>query len=173
MKLILIFCVFFSSSSFAVLNVLHDSGESVPIRPFLDGLVPANIDMDSVVREAKKMSQFKYQIISGTTYFPIETPEMSAGKVIHRKMNLPTFQTPLCLIGDDRFSYEWFSNMSEKLAQFNTVCMMVDVANPGRVDQFRAVANGVEIIPANASELAIRLHLNHYPVLISKGRVEQ
>lgn len=161
------------STNVAALSVIYDSGRTVDIRPYLDDIAPPNINQQDYLRKVKSLEASQKARASGTKYYPIKTPELSPGRVIARKVTLPTFTSPLCLIGDDKMSLTWLIKLAPKLAQFNTTCLLVNVRNEKRLNAIRKMAPAISIIPANATELAKKIHVTHYPVLISKGRIEQ
>ncbi|CHO22211.1 integrating conjugative element protein%2C PFL_4695 family [Salmonella enterica subsp. enterica serovar Typhi] len=81
---------------------------------------------------------------------PVTTPEMRAGKVEARELNL-NGMTPVFLVGDDSLSRECKDALSE----------------------LQQIIPDVILLPASASEIARRLHLNHYPVLITATGLAQ
>jgi len=104
--------------------------------------------------------------------FPISTPELSAGSVADRPLNAPGMQ-PLFLIGDDDASRTWLKVNSAKLAALNATGMVVNVNS---LQDFKALSRevaGVTLLPVSGSDLARRLKLTHYPVLLTASGVTQ
>ncbi|MGT1662826.1 PFL_4695 family integrating conjugative element protein, partial [Salmonella enterica subsp. enterica serovar Typhimurium] len=55
----------------------------------------------------------------------------------------------------------------------NAVGYVVNVASKAAWDDLQHQANGLELLPVSGSDLAVRLGISHYPVLISEKGLEQ
>ncbi|HBD1844114.1 TPA: integrating conjugative element protein [Salmonella enterica] len=96
---------------------------------------------------------------------PVVTPEMSPGPVAARELQLPGIGA-LFLIGDDPQSRTWLSRYAVELEQLQAVGLIVNVDHLEGVKALRSLAPMVQMVPASGGELARRLGLSHYPVLI-------
>ncbi|PVZ81200.1 integrating conjugative element protein [Serratia sp. S1B] len=107
--------------------------------------------------------------LPGTT---VTTPELTPGKVDAREMNLPGMR-PLFLIGDDDLSRRWLSLRRDTLVQLNAVGLVVNVASEASLNDLKQHADGLTLVPTSGSDLARRLKLFHYPVLMTEKGLEQ
>ena len=96
---------------------------------------------------------------------PVVTPEMSPGPVAARALQLPGIGA-LFLIGDDPQSRAWLSHYAVELEHLQAVGLIVNVDHLEGVKALRSLAPMVQMVPASGGELARRLGLSHYPVLI-------
>ena len=103
---------------------------------------------------------------------PVSTPEMTVGEVTDRPLQLPGIGT-LFLIGSDLQSRLWLSDNAQVLAAQHAVGMIVSVDSESAVQSLRDLAPGIPMAPASGSELARRLQLQHYPVLITETRLSR
>lgn len=101
---------------------------------------------------------------------PVVTLELTVGIETSRALNLPGIGA-LFLVGDDPASRSWLQLNAAKLNQMRAVGLIVNVSNLPAVQVLRSLVPGVQMAPASGSELARRLRLQHYPVLISETSV--
>lgn len=103
---------------------------------------------------------------------PIRTPELSPGPLEARSLSMPGMRA-IFLIGDDDLSRRWLALRRDRLIQLNAVGYVVNVASKAAWDDLQHQANGLELLPVSGSDLAVRLGISHYPVLISEKGLEQ
>lgn len=103
---------------------------------------------------------------------PIRTPELSPGPLEARSLPMPGMRS-IFLIGDDDLSRRWLALRRDQLIQLNAVGYVVNVASKAAWDDLLYQANGLELLPVSGSDLAVRLGISHYPVLISEKGLEQ
>lgn len=103
---------------------------------------------------------------------PVFTPESRPGSVTDRPLQLPGIGA-LFLVGDDALSREWLKANAGALAEQHAVGMIVNVTDMTAVRELRELAPGVSLAPASGSELARRLQIAHYPVLITDTGLTQ
>ncbi|MBT2375322.1 integrating conjugative element protein [Pseudomonas fluorescens] len=103
---------------------------------------------------------------------PVKTITLSPGKVASRPMATPGLPA-LFLIGDDPLSRAWLQRRLPALQQLKAVGLVVQVASVEQLERLRAMAPGLSLYPASADDLAQRLTLSHYPVLITATAIEQ
>ncbi|RLM24749.1 conjugal transfer protein [Brenneria alni] len=101
---------------------------------------------------------------------PVVTPELTVGIESHRPLNLPGIGA-LFLVGDDLASRSWLQLNAGKLSQMRAVGLIVNVTDVAALQLLRSLVPGVQMAPASGSELARRLQLRHYPVLITETAV--
>jgi integrating conjugative element protein (TIGR03765 family) len=61
----------------------------------------------------------------------------------------------------------------ERLAEIYAVGMLVNAESVADLEAIAAIARGLPILPASATDIAETLGLNHIPVLISRRGIEQ
>ena len=162
-------------SAVAALTVIYDSGDTRSIAPFL-----AVFDADTT----KQMRQSSVAPAAGppggvanpTLQLPIRTPEVTPGPVRPRPLPLPegvALPRPFFLVGADPLSREWLARHQARLAAIQAVGMLVEAETEEDMAAVTAIANGIPILPASASDIVPALKISHVPVLISERGIEQ
>jgi integrating conjugative element protein (TIGR03765 family) len=103
---------------------------------------------------------------------PVVTPELTPGDVLARPLQLPGLGA-LFIVGDDDASRVWLQANAGGLKARHAVGLVVSVSDLAALRQLRELAPGVPMAPASGSELARRLQLSHYPVLITDTGLSQ
>ncbi len=119
--------------------------------------------------EAPVVAEIRY---SEEDMLPVRSPQLSPGPVERRTLSatgLPAF----FLIGDDARSRNWLRQRLPTLTKLNAVGLVVNVESKAALDNLRRVATGLTLTPVSADDLSQRLHLQHYPVLITASSIEQ
>ncbi|MDC9607409.1 integrating conjugative element protein [Xenorhabdus griffiniae] len=112
------------------------------------------------------------EMVGEAAMLPVKTPELTPGQVISRSLQLPGIGA-LFLIGDDPDSRQWLSQNATRFKQLHAVGLVVNVSEIAGLQSLRALAPDVLLSPAAGSELARRLQLQHYPVLITETALSQ
>ncbi|MNE63575.1 hypothetical protein D3C80_1589320 [compost metagenome] len=107
-----------------------------------------------------------------TWTLPVHSALLSPGAVPPRTLNLPGF-TPLFLVGQDAASLEWLAQHAQTLQDLGASGLAVEVADAQALHRIQAAAPGLEIWPVSGDDIAERLELQHYPVLITPTGLEQ
>lgn len=105
--------------------------------------------------------------------FPVKTPELTPGPVTSSALSLPHLLYPVFLVGTDALSRDWLFRYRDRLRELNAVGLLVEAASEADYEAMAQLAAGVRLVPVSGSDLAARLKLSHYPVLISKIGIEQ
>lgn len=147
------------SSASAELRVIADLGGQ-STEPFYQGI---NSDKEKTTAAAEPRIP---QNVTLADMLPVTTPEMSPGMVIDRPLNLPGAGA-LFLVGDDDISRAWLKNNVKLLINKHAAGLIVNVKDISGVNRLRDLVPGIPLAPASGSELAHRLQLQHYPVLIT------
>ena len=139
------------------LTVIYDSKNTRSIKPYLPE-----------TKSHKKINRKK-------TLFtlPIETPSMKPGKIMAKTKNNGFLQKALFLVGSDSTSKSWLVKNRENLKKIGAVGLLIQADSVEDIKTMQRLANGLKMIPASAESIAKELGLTHYPILISKDRVEQ
>ena len=103
---------------------------------------------------------------------PVRSSHLSPGPITPRTLNMPGLQ-PFFLVGGDPQSLTWLRQHAVGLREMGAAGLAVEVADTESLARIRAAAPGLTILPVNGNEIAIRLQIEHYPVLISATALEQ
>jgi integrating conjugative element protein (TIGR03765 family) len=162
-------------SALAELTVIYDSGDTRSIAPFLavfDADTSKLMKQSSVVPAAGSPGG----VANPTLQQPIRTPELKPGPVLTRPLPLPdgvALPRPFFLVGADPLSREWLARHQAGLAAIQAIGMLVEAETEEDVAAVTAIANGLPILPASASDIVPALKISHIPVLISERGIEQ
>ncbi|CBJ80664.1 conserved hypothetical protein [Xenorhabdus bovienii SS-2004] len=150
----------------AELNVIADLGGK-DASPFYESINAEQRDepVSSVQNSSPEMA-------GEAAMLPVKTPELTPGKVASRPLQLPGIGA-LFLIGDDPDSRQWLSQNAATLTKLHAVGLVVNVSEIAGLQSLRASAPGLLLSPAAGTELARRLQLQHYPVLITETQLSQ
>lgn len=103
---------------------------------------------------------------------PIRSSRLSPGPITPRVLNMPGLQ-PFFLVGSDPLSLNWLRQRAAGLHEMAAAGLAVEVADSEALTRIRAAAPGLTILPVNGNEIATRLQVEHYPVLITATALEQ
>ena len=79
----------------------------------------------------------------------------------------------LFLVGHDAASLEWLAQHAQRLQDLGASGLAVEVADAQALRRIQAAAPGLDIWPVSGDDIAERLELQHYPVLITPTSLEQ
>lgn len=103
---------------------------------------------------------------------PVRSARLSPGPVLPRTLRLPGM-TPLFLVGQDSASVEWLSRHAQALQDLGANGLAVEVDNVQALRRIQTAAPGLNIWPVSGDDIAERLELDHYPVLITPTNLQQ
>lgn len=103
---------------------------------------------------------------------PVTSPHLHPGQLEPRPLSLPGF-SPLFLIGVDPLSERWLKQHKEKLLALHATGLVVNVSTSAQLDILRQQAPGLTLLPVSGEDLAQRLQLTTYPVLITESGLSQ
>jgi integrating conjugative element protein (TIGR03765 family) len=112
------------------------------------------------------------QGFSEVDMLPVRSALLTPGTVGRREIQAPGLR-PLFLVGDDERSHEWLRHRADTLLALGAVGLVVNIESPTGLTELRRLAPGLILSPVSADDLARRLHINHYPVLITATGIEQ
>jgi len=122
--------------------------------------------------DVKRMSDTMHDISVSAAKVPVSTPEMSPGPVTPQPLEL-SGMPPVFVVGDDNLSKQWLSQHAAALSQMHATGMVVSVKDAAALSALRALVPSTEMVPVSGGDLARRLHLVHYPVLITEKGLSQ
>lgn len=144
-----------SMSSYAEPIVLHDSGETHAIAPYME-------DLEIGAAPEVKVEQT-----------PPRTPSMSVGKVKTRKIKTPMLPMPIFLIGTDSVSLKWLQTNKAVLMKMNAVGMIINSKSHNDTAKTLKLGDGLQMTAVSAQGLSRQFQMKHYPVLITKNKISQ
>ncbi|MGP5509541.1 integrating conjugative element protein [Pseudomonas helleri] len=103
---------------------------------------------------------------------PVRSSHLSPGQITSRALNMPGLQ-PFFLVGDDPQSLTWLRQRAANLQEMGAAGLAVQVGDNEALARIRAAAPGITIMPVNGNDIATRLQIEHYPVLITATSLEQ
>lgn len=109
---------------------------------------------------------------SESDVFPVISPHLHPGPVASRPLSLPAF-SPLFLTGVDPFSLRWLKQHHQALITLQATGLVVNVATSAQLETLRQQAPGLTLLPVSGEDLAQRLKLDAYPVLITETGLSQ
>ena len=147
------------------LIVVEDYGGS-PASPYYEaiGIVP---DKPAQAHPPRRIAT-----VDESFALPIRSGRLSPGAVEPRQINAPGLM-PFFLIGDDELSRQWLAERGDILRSLGAFGLVVNVESMDGLQQLRTLAHGLTLSPASGDDLAGRLQLKHYPVLITSTSIEQ
>ncbi len=110
--------------------------------------------------------------VTEAVMLPVRSPALSPGDVPQRVIRAPGLR-PLFLVGDDPRSRAWLRARLPILRDLGAMGLVVQVETPAALAELRALAPGLTLSPMSGDDLAARLGLRHYPVLVTATGVEQ
>lgn len=110
--------------------------------------------------------------VTPESMLPVRSQVLTPGAVNARNVELPGM-APLFLIGDDDLSHRWLAARLSALQQLGATGLVVNVDSVAAWRALQARAPGLTLSPVSGDDLARRLGLTHYPVLITAERIEQ
>lgn len=156
-----------TTSALAQLNVIADlGGENAT--PYFEGINRQEGAQSSPAVPPAPASSADAE----AAMLPVATPELTPGDVVDRPLQLPGIGA-LFLVGEDEVSRAWLQVNAEQLKSRYAAGLVVNVSSLTALQALRELAPGVPMAPASGSELARRLQLTHYPVLITDAGLTQ
>lgn len=103
---------------------------------------------------------------------PVTSPHLHPGHLEPRPLSLPGF-SPLFLLGVDPLSERWLKQNKAKLLALHATGLVVNVSTSAQLDILHQQAPGLTLLPVSGEDLAQRLQLTTYPVLITENGLSQ
>ena len=103
---------------------------------------------------------------------PASSSRLSPGQITPRALNMPGLR-PFFLVGDDPQSLTWLRQRAAELQEMGAAGLAVEVIDTEALARIRAAAPNITILPVNGNDIAARLQIEHYPVLITATSLEQ
>lgn len=153
------------------LIVVEDRGGTTSALPYYHALNLQPTD-GPVSTPAIQVPQPPARGFSEADMLPVRSALLTPGDVVPRVIQAPGL-VPLFLVGDDDRSHAWLRQHHAALQALGAVGLVVNVTSPADLDALRRQAPGLTLSPVSGDDLAQRLGLRHYPVLITATGIEQ
>lgn len=109
--------------------------------------------------------------VTESAFLPVHSARLTPGAVKPKVIAAPGLQ-PFFLIGDDSASRTWLHGRLHDLRALGAIGLVVEVQTASALDELRKMAPGIMLVATPADDLAQRLGLTHYPVLITATAIE-
>jgi len=103
---------------------------------------------------------------------PVRSARLTPGSIPRRAIEVPGLR-PFFVVGDDKISEDWLRRNAASLRERGAVGLVVNVETVQALNHLRALIPDVPLSPVSGDDLADRLGLRHYPVLITATGIEQ
>lgn len=153
------------------LIVVEDGGGASAL-PYYRALNLQTSKPDSSAGESSAVPRAPRAQYREADLLPVRSVRLSPGRVDPRVIHVPGL-TPLFLIGDDPESRQWLQKRIGVLHSLNAAGLVVHVESEPALKSLRQAARGLTLTPTSGDDLAQRLNLQHYPVLITATGIEQ
>lgn len=80
---------------------------------------------------------------------------------------------PFFLVGEEASSLEWLTANAERLTELDAAGLVVNVTDAGSLQHIQSLVPELTVMPVSGDDIAERLQLSHYPVLITSTALEQ
>jgi integrating conjugative element protein (TIGR03765 family) len=147
-------------------HVIYDSGITKTTKTYMASVKKPN-------RQALKQSSAIKPRIKTPPRLPVYTSALTPGTVNSKKINHPLLDRPFFIVGADRLSHHWLIENREQLKTLHAIGIVVNVQTEQQLSDLEDSAGGMRLNPIKGGKMARQLSLNHYPVLISGGLIEQ
>lgn len=104
-------------------------------------------------------------------FLPVRSTRLMPGTVTRREINVPGLR-PIFLIGDDSRSRAWLRTNARKFQTLRAVGFVVQVESEEALQSLRRLVPDLTLVPASGDDIAQRLAIEHYPVLITATAIE-
>jgi integrating conjugative element protein (TIGR03765 family) len=96
---------------------------------------------------------------------PVRSQRLTPGEASTRALQA-SWLSPLFLIGDDEYSRHWLRQQRRQLKDQQAIGLVVNIDTAAALAELRRLAPDLTLIPTSGDDLAQRLGLHHYPVLL-------
>lgn len=190
-------CIIFSSPTMAFENevslkkmlggalnaeVIHDSGNTVSIYSFYD----KRPDIKTQAEKRAKMKALRAEIDKKMTepdkaimaaiqkgHYPVSPSKIKKSMIMRPNVlrDIPQLQFNLFVIGDDKYSLEWFSVNKEELIRFKAAGVLTSVRTREAFEKIAKLVKPLTLMPVNADFIQEEFDVTYYPALITKKGV--
>lgn len=154
----------------AKLTVIADHGGQSAL-PYYVSIKGADVSEQSGYHAAPEASA--RGPVTEADMLPVQSKRLTPGTVSTHALHLPATTTPFFLIGHGPLSRRWLKQRGPRLRQLHAVGLVVSVQTAAQLTHLRAIGDGLVLRPVAGDDIARRLGLVHYPVLITPRGIQQ
>lgn len=168
-----------AASAIAEITVIHDSGETQPLAPYLRPMQvekPRNSRVRNTlplpsVRAAADRLRLPLPLRSEVMHSgPYTAPSLAAAVAARLRVSNPQ---PFFLLGSEARSLEWLAQHHETLQALGAVGLLVQAETEDDVRRIAAIAPELPISLGSGDDLAEVLGIRVYPVLVTGEGIRQ
>lgn len=153
------------------LTVVHDGG-GVSAEPYYRALnLKAREPARTATAPAIEVPLPPNRRYAEADFLPVRSMRLRPGTVTPRKINVSGL-TPIFLIGDDSRSRAWLRTNALRLKILRAIGFVVQVESAAALHSLRQLVPDLTLVPASGDDIAQRLAIEHYPVLITAAAIE-
>lgn len=161
----------FANPNTSKLIVVQDSG-GVSALPYYEELGLTAEPVETVMQNGGANSRPISRPVSIESMLPVRSELLTPGQVVSRSIQAPNLP-PFFMIGDDDLSQRWLIARKETLQKIGAMGLVVNVTSLQRLNELQALVPDLKLSPVSGDDIATRLGLAHYPVLITSTAIEQ
>jgi integrating conjugative element protein (TIGR03765 family) len=105
--------------------------------------------------------------------YPVTTTKLSVGQVEPKAVKLPLGFHPVFIVGNDELSRQWLQIKHDRLLELRAVGILIEVKSQEDLEELQKRFPKLVFMPMSVDGIAENLPVKHYPVLITRDRVEQ
>ncbi len=160
-KILILASVLITSNAFAFTKVIADVGNTIAASTYINQFQGNNSE------QQKTTPKQAYE-----SYYTAQSKELTPGKVKTQTVDIKNLPRPIFIIGSDRNSLNWLDKYHAQLKKINALGFVVNLKNS---EEYKKISDKYKLplFPINGDQLAEKFNIHHYPVLISKHRIEQ
>jgi integrating conjugative element protein (TIGR03765 family) len=151
------------------LIVVEDRGGASAL-PYYPALNPQTVPVPSATAP-KPVPRIRNPDAAESALLPVRSALLSPGDEPPCAIDAPGL-SPLFLVGDDERSRLWLKQKAPALRAQGAFGWVVNVTTPAALAGLRRLAPGLTLSPVCGDDLARRLGIRHYPVLIRRQKTE-
>lgn len=160
--------IFFNASAQAKLVIIADrGGEST--QPYYDELGLSALSVSEPI-ESEHIPVLKQ--VTVTQMLPVISTKLTPGQVATRPSKAQGL-TPFFIIGSDSLSKQWLLERKGELINIGAKGLIVNVQTSDELTTLQALVPELLLQPTYGDDIAERLNLAHYPVLITSEIITQ
>jgi integrating conjugative element protein (TIGR03765 family) len=149
-------------TSQAELTVIYDSGKTKPTGIYLKEHRIQRSDVPPMPNPTTLPA----------TQYPVTT-RLSVGRVDPQTVNMPPAFHPLFIVGSDTWSVQWLQMHQARLLALQAVGILTDAKSEADLRKLHNQFPRLTFLPISADAITGQLPIQHYPVLITRDRIEQ
>lgn len=160
--------IFFNASAQAKLVIIADRGGE-QAQPYYDELGLSSLSVDETIDNKNT------PVLTPVTVaqmLPVISTKLTPDQVATRPIKAQGL-TPFFIIGNDAQSKQWLLARKDELINLGAKGLVVNVQTSDELEALQALVPELLLLPTYGDDIAERLNLAHYPVLITSEIITQ